>query len=185
MTYTVDSSNASVLKNGVSSSVGNISVGDMVMVAGSINGANVTATTIRDGVMKNREKGEGVEAKEPLRSSHAVLAPAGIQGNGQPVIGGTVTAVNGSILTVTNKSNVTYTVDVTSATINKGGTVSSLANVIVGETVVVQGMVTGTSVVASSVIDKDAASNTAGVPQVSDRGFFGCISNFFHNIFGF
>ncbi len=174
-TYTVDATNATVTKGGSSSSVSNIAVGDTVMVAGTVSGTSVTATTIRDGV----GQGQGTDQN----------ATPVIQGNGQPVIGGNVTAVNGSILTVTNKSNVTYTVDATNATVEKGNAASSISNVVVGDNVVVQGTTNGTSVTASSVMDSgtppvQSSTNTAQ-PHTGGMGFFGGIGNFFHNLFGF
>jgi len=165
-TYTVDATNATVTKAGVISSVSSIAVGDMVMVAGTINGTSVVATTIRDGV---------VGTKTPPVSI--------IKGNGQPVIGGAVMAISGNILTVTNKSNVSYTVDVTNATIEKSNAVSSVSAITVGDNVVVQGAINGNSVTASSVIDGGTTSTTT--PAKKGNGFFGTIGNFFHNLFGF
>lgn len=49
-TYSVDASNATVLKNGSSSALSDISVGDMVMVQGTITGDSVAATKILDGI---------------------------------------------------------------------------------------------------------------------------------------
>lgn len=171
-TYTVDATNAKVLKNGTSSTVSNIAVGDMVMVQGTVNGTNVTATMIRDGI----GRGQGWQQQ----------TAAIVQGNGQPVIAGSVTAINGNTLTVTNKSNVTYTVDASSAKIAKGGASVSLASVATGDSVIVQGTVNGTSVTASSVIDQGAAPSTGGgnTPQ-PHVGFFGMIGNFFAHLFGF
>ena len=173
-TYTVDATNATVTKNGASSSVSNVSTGDTVMVQGTVSGTSVTATSIRDGLP------QGQKPQTPV-----------IQGNGQPVIGGNVTAINGSTLTVTNKSNVTYTVDATSATVEKGNAVSSISNVAVGDNVVVQGTVNGNAVTASSVIDSGAAptanstTNTSGAHQGGMGGFFSGIGSFFHRLFGF
>jgi hypothetical protein len=92
---------------------------------------------------------------------------------------------------VTNKSNVTYTVDATSATVEKGNAVSSISNVAVGDNVVVQGTVNGNAVTASSVIDSGAAptanstTNTSGAHQGGMGGFFSGIGSFFHSLFGF
>lgn len=47
-TYTVDATNAKVIKAGTSTSVSNITVGDTVLVKGSIHGSNITATSILD-----------------------------------------------------------------------------------------------------------------------------------------
>ncbi len=126
------------------------------MVQGTVSGTTITATAIRDGVMQ-------VKPQTPL-----------IQGNGEPVVGGAVTANDGTTLTVTNKSNITYSVNASSATIEKGNATSSLSSVAVGDNVVVQGTVNGTSVVASSVIDSGAASaNSGGGSSTHVGGFMG------------
>ena len=182
-TYTVDASSATVTKSGSTSTLGAVAVGDTVMVAGTVTGSNVVATTIRDGVMGRGGMRPG--------GMHASSTEAVIQGNGQPVIGGAVTAVNGSSLTVTNKSNVTYTVDVTNAKIVKAGATSTIASVSVGDNVVVQGTVNGTAVVASSVLDQGAPvvqTNTTtptSAPQGRGGGFMGMMGGFFHSLFGF
>ena len=179
--YTIDATNATVIKNGATSTVGAIAVGDTIMAQGTVSDTSVTATTIRDGMPQGgmMHQGQGWRG--------ASSTPANIpQGNGQPVIGGTITAISGTTLTVTNKSNVTYTVDASGATITKTGTPSAtISSVIVGDNVIVQGTVNGTSVVASSVIDNAAPSTgTTGTPRMMG-GFFGAIGGIFHRLFGF
>jgi hypothetical protein len=169
-TYTVDASNATVNKNGQTSTVSAIAVGDTVMVQGTISGSNVTAKTIRDG-----------------------MAPkSSIQGNGEPVVAGSVTAINGNTITITNKSNITYTIDATNAKFSVKGVASpTISNVAVGDNLVVQGTVNGTSVTASSVIDQKAAptSNTSNKSGAGITGgishLLGGVGNFFKHIFGF
>ena len=125
--------------------------------------------------------------------SSSTPATPPFQGNGEPVVGGTVTAINGSTLTVTNKSNVTYSVDGSTATVVKGNVSSSLANVSVNDDVIIQGTVNGTSVTASSIIDQGVApsgnaSSThpgAGQPGGFMGRVFGGIGGFFHHLFGF
>lgn len=177
-TYTVDATNATVTKNNATSSVASIAVGDTVMVQGTVSGTNVTATTIRDGVMRGGMKpGQGTG-----QGKGTAQMPTGITGNGEPVVGGSVTAVSGSTLTITNKSNVTYTIDATNAIVMKGNATSTLSNVATGDNVVVQGTVNGSSVTASTVIDQ-------GAPQTTSEGvvhnFMGAIGGFFTRIFGF
>ena len=179
-TYTVDATNAKITKNGTSSSVSAIAAGDLIFVQGTVNGTNVTATAIRDGIMT---KGN--------RPNNAVLQ---IQGNGQPVVGGAVTVINGASLTITNKSNVNYTVDATNATITKNGTASSLSNISVGDNIIVQGTVNGSSITASSIIDQGATTSNV-TPNTANNGqntghrfmgeFFGGIGGFFKHLFGF
>jgi len=172
ITYTVDASGATVMKSGATSSVSNIAVGDTVMVQGTVSGTNVTAKTIRDGIG---------QPKQPA-----------IQGNGQPVVAGKITAINGNTITITNNSNVAYTIDATSAKfVVPGVTSPTVSNVAVGDNVVVQGTVNGNSVVASSVIDQkaktDNSSNSNNTkPKVSFLGgFVGGIGDFFKHLFGF
>jgi len=177
-TYTVDASSATVMKDNATSSVSTIAVGDTVMVQGTVSGTSVTAKTIRDGVVP-MGKGPGQRPQS---------GPA-IQGNGQPVVGGSVTVVNGSTLTIaTAQGNVTYTVDASSATVNKSNATSSVSAIAVGDKVVVQGTVNGTSVTASTVIDSGAA-NASGSgpsgPRGGMGGILGAIGGFFQHLFGF
>ncbi len=178
-TYTVDATNATVTKSGAASSVSSIAVGDTIMVQGTVSGSNVTATAIRDGL---GNMGRGKLGNSPQNPP--------IQGNGEPVIGGSVSAVNGNTLTVTNKSNVVYTVDATNASIIKMGTSTAISNVAVGDNLVIQGTVNGTSVTASSVIDQGstpapAALGTANAAPKPHSGIFGAIGSFFSRLFGF
>jgi hypothetical protein len=173
-TYTVNASNATVVKNGATSTVSAIAVGDTVSVQGTVSGDSVTATMIRDGVVP------GMGGKGPG-------AIASLQGNGEPVIGGSITAISGDTLTVTNKSNVTYTVDATNATVIVKNATSSLASVATGDNVIVQGTVNGNSVTASSVIDQGAqASSGSGAGMMHGvGGVFGAIGGFIQHLFGF
>jgi len=66
-TYTVDVSNATVMENNATSSVSNINVGDTVMVQGTVSGTNVTATTIRDGVVQKPGTMSGSQFKAGTR----------------------------------------------------------------------------------------------------------------------
>jgi hypothetical protein len=76
---------------------------------------------------------------------------------GQGVMG-TVASVSGTTITVTGKNGTTYTVDASSAKFLKSvsgakPTVATISNIAVGDTVRVNGTVSGTSVVAKSVMD--------------------------------
>jgi hypothetical protein len=109
-----------------------------------------------------------------------------ISGNGQPIVGGTVASISVNTLTITNASNVTYTVDISSAKVVKGNATSTISNIIVGDRVIVQGTVNGTSITASSVVDQGTMpnNNATSTPQ-NNGGFFGAIGGFFHRMFGF
>jgi len=176
-TYTVDASNATVTKNNAASSVSAIAVGDTLMVQGTVSGTSVTATKINDGMPMMRG-GQG--------GPNGGAQGSPIQGNGEPVIGGAITAVSGTTLTVNAKAGVTYSVDASSAVIKKGNATSTVSAITVGDNVVVQGTVNGTSVVASSVMDSGAPkTGTGSTGGKGMGGFLGAIGGFFQHIFGF
>jgi hypothetical protein len=189
-TYTVDASNATVIKNNATSSVSSIAVGDTIAVVGTVSGTNVTATSIRDsiggmGMMGGRgngnNNGKGGSTGSSTGTGAGTGAGAIIQGNGQPIIAGTVSTLSGTTFSVTNNGSATYSVDASSATVVKGNATSTVSNIAVGDHVVVQGAVNGTSVTASSVIDSGAA--TTGGRGLG--GFLGSIGSFFQHLFGF
>jgi len=184
-TYTVNAAGATIVKNGATSTVSAIAVGDRVMVRGTVSGTSVTATAVNDGVMP----GQGMGRNKGDATSTRPMSP--IQGNGEPVIGGTISAMSGATLTVTNKSSVTYTVDASNAKIVKGNATSTLASVAVNDNVVIQGAVNGNSVVATSIIDSGAPqSQTANNGAPANKGgfmggIFNGIGSFFQHLFGF
>jgi hypothetical protein len=131
-TYTVDASNATVTKGGVTSAtVSNIAVGDTISVAGTVSGTNVTATTIHDGFGGGR---------------------GGFGGRGGGAMG-TVTAISGTTLTVTTKAGGVYTVNASSATVKESGTASAVSAIKVGDTVMIQGSITTASMTAKNIED--------------------------------
>ncbi len=69
---------------------------------------------------------------------------------------GTVTGISGTTLTVTDAKGTVYAVDASSAKIDPGmgGTGLSIANVAIGDKVVVTGPVTGTNETAKMIIDR-------------------------------
>ncbi len=174
-TYTVDASNATVMKSNATSSVSAIAVGDTVMIQGTVSGANVTATKIFDGKF-----GMGMRPGGNMQHASSTLQ---IVGNGEPVVAGKITAISGTTLTITNSGNVTYTIDASSAKVTKPGvTGASVSSIAIGDQVIVQGNVNGTSVTASSVIDQ---TNSAKPQGRGMGGFFGSIGSFFSHLFGF
>ncbi|MEI6553866.1 MAG: hypothetical protein WCO09_04810, partial [bacterium] len=187
--YTVDATNAVVKKNNATSTVASIAVGDMVMIQGTVSGTNVVATNIRDNVAgPHNSTGNGNENGGPRNSSST--APAFV-GNGQPVVAGKLVTVSGNSLTVTTASNITYTVDATSAKVLKGQSATTVSSLVIGDTVLVQGTVSGTSVTAATIIDRTnttpvAGGTTAGAAENKQGGgFFSGIGQFFMHMFGF
>lgn len=172
MTFTVNAANATVLKKNVKVNVSNIAVGDMLVIKGTITGNSIVATSIRDNMPMKGAKGDEMN---PL-----------IPGNGQPIVAGKVTAISGSTITITNSSNVTYTVDATNAKIQKGNALSTISNVVIGDMVVVQGTVNNSSITATSIIDQGVAMNSNDHGNKGKgKGFFASIGAFFSHLFGF
>ena len=171
-TFTVDVTNAKLLRGNTVITLSDIAVGDNIAVQGTITGTNIVATIIRDGKIGNGNEGD---------NNQALLQ---IQGNGQPIVAGTISAINGSTITITNNSNVTYTINATDAKIIQGKNVISLSAVKTGDSVIVQGVVNGTSVTASTIIDQAKPVSTT-VGQNKRTGFFGSIGQFFKHLFGF
>jgi hypothetical protein len=175
--YVVNASGATVDKNTSASTIASVVVGDSIFVEGKVDGTNVTATKIHDGVMAKGGQGD-------IHGNGSVGANIP-DGNGQPIIGGTVTAVNGNTITITNKSNVSYTIDATSAKVTKSGTTAVVSNISVGDTLVAQGTVNGTSVSAVNIVDSGATASATASGSVQSHGFFGMIGSFFSKLFGF
>jgi hypothetical protein len=180
-TYTVDATNAKIMKNGVAGTIASILVGDTITAQGTLTGTNLVATTIRDGVLK----GKSDKTNEDKSNQNL---PA-IVGNGQPIVAGTVSSVSGVTVTITNKSNVSYTIDATNAKITQGPNTITVSGIAVGDMVVVQGTINGNAVVATSVIDQAkvaVSTNTNGGENgKGNGGFFGGIGSFFSHLFGF
>jgi len=178
-TFTIDATNAVVVKGNATSTVSSIAVGDEVMAQGTISGSNVVATKIFDGKAMQR-----IGDRLDKRASSTQM----MMGNGEPVVAGKVSAISGNSVTVVTASNQTYTVDATNAKVMVKGSASTLSSVAVSDRVVVQGTVNGNSIVATTVIDQ-------GVPKVDNGnndnngndhpGFIRGVGNFFKHLFGF
>ena len=145
-TYTIDGSAAAITKD-MTVGVSAIAVGDTVSAQGTVSGTSVAATAIHDG-------------KLPMMDG--MRGPGGFGGMGRGVRG-TVSTISGTTLTVTStnpkdSTTSTYTVDGTSAKVSKIGTdgkpaTAALTDVAVGDTVMVAGQVSGTTITAKMIVD--------------------------------
>ncbi len=148
-TYSIDAGSAAITKD-MTVGISDIKVGDTLHVQGVLNGTSVTATNIHDGLPPPNMMGE-----------HRMMG-RGI-GHG---IHGTVSAVSGNRLMVSvidrhTNSTSTYTVDATNAQVmlhgdNAAPTQGSVSSIKVGDTVMVAGDVSGTSVTAKMIFDGPA-----------------------------
>lgn len=192
-TFTVDASKATIRKGDATTTVSSIAVGDQVMVKGAVNGTTVAAVSIIDAARAFPPARHGrLPSGRPFDNDkdEAVAASSTplFQGNGQPVIGGTVTNIASSTITVTTSSGITYSVNASSAKIGRLGQAATLANITTGDRVIVQGSVSGTSITASTIIDQGAGATTSTTtrPKEESRGnFMSAIGNFFGHLFGF
>lgn len=137
-TYTVDISNAKILKASKgaapsTASASSLAVGDTVGVRGTVTGTSVSATEVVDGI--------GAMG----RGHH-------MGGKGMHGVQGTVSAVNGNTITITGNNGTTYTIDASKAQVGKVVTLS-VSDIKVGDTIGVQGSVSGTSVTANHIMD--------------------------------
>jgi hypothetical protein len=135
-TYTVDASAAKIVKGSVGAApseatVSSLAVGDTVAVDGTLSGTSVVATKVMDGF-----RGPGF-----MRG----------RGPGQGTIG-TVTAINGSTITLSGKDGATYTIDASAAKIGKMTTISA-ADIKIGDILGVHGTTSGTAITAQDIMD--------------------------------
>lgn len=142
-TYTIDATKSTIDKISTIT-VGNIAAGDTLMVGGTVSGTSVTATHITDGQM-------------PTSQGGGFGGPRGA-GQGHSGVTGTVSAISGNTLTVANKAGTSYSVNASGATILKAVSgakpaTSTLASVAIGDTVRIQGTISGTSVTATRIVD--------------------------------
>lgn len=137
-TFTINASGASVTKDGTSSALSSLVVGDHIMAEGTISGTNVTATKIVSG-----QKGFGMVMGMGMGKRG---------GFGRGGVVGEVTAVSGSTITLSAPNGTTYTVNAGGATVQKT-TTGSLSDITVGDVIGVQGAVSGTAVTATSIHD--------------------------------
>ncbi len=136
-TYAADVSAAIIVRGGekeTAMTAADIKAGDTLLVFGTLSDSAIAATKIIDGPKEMGDEGEQQRAS----------------------VSGTVTAVVGTTMTVKAADGTEYTVDATSAAFVRAGdkeTATTIAGVLVGDAVVVDGTVTGTDVVAARVLD--------------------------------
>jgi len=145
-TYTVDASAATISQISTIN-VSGLSVGNTIMVGGTVNGTSVTAKSIMSGTLPTGG----------FCGSAGANGHKGGYGKGSGV-SGTVSAVNGASLTVTSKTGTVYTVNAGSAKVSKSvsgsaPTAITVSNIAVGDTVSIRGTVSGTSVTATQIFD--------------------------------
>jgi hypothetical protein len=133
-TYTIDASTAKIFKNrNTVITAADMKVGDVIMAQGTVSGTSVAATTIFDGKPIVGKKNQG----------------------NFPGVMGVVSSMNGTTFMVTAKDGVVYTIDAANAKIHKGSPAiaATLSDILNGDTIMVRGSVSGTTVTASTILD--------------------------------
>ncbi len=149
--FSVDASTAKLFKDFASTTIAitDIKVGDSVMVRGTTVGVNVKAAVVIAGKFTHRGlvigKHHGWMHKEDADDK-------GKRGFG---VRGVVTTISGSNLTLNAQNSTTYNVDASNAVIFKGQpkATSTLSEIKSGDSVIVRGVVNGTTITATTIID--------------------------------
>lgn len=159
-TFTVDAIDAQIIKGGKVTTISNLSIGDMVIISGTLSGTKIKATSIRE-----------------AQSNNTKTDPNQIR----PNVVGKVSAINGSVLTVISKqgfnktfskSPTTFTIDAKSAKILRGNTAILVSDIVVGDTVIIQGNITGTNITATVIRDGKVGEgdNDQALYQIEENG---------------
>ena len=82
-----------------------------------------------------------------------------------PGVFGKVTSISGSVITITGmRDSTSYAIDASNATIIKNGSTGSLADIVVGDMIMAQGTVNGSSVTATIISDGFGGNGRGGFP---------------------
>jgi hypothetical protein len=152
-----------VQRNDAAVDLSAIKVGDLVAIQGAVSGNSVVATNII--AVTPRENWQPL-----VRSISGAI--------------GRVTAITDTSITVKSKDGTVYTVNTANAKIWKNkNNAASLSDIKVGDSVIVQGAVNGSTITAVNIVDI----NLPGEPKADDNGnhlgFFSRIGLFFKNLF--
>ena len=113
--------------------IADIAVGDTVSIQGTTTGTSVVAKEVMDGAFGMMGHGGAFG-----------------MGMGSHGVRGTVSAINGTTITLTNTDGTSYTIDASAASVDKIATVA-VSDLKVGDTLGVEGTVSGTSVTANHI----------------------------------
>lgn len=192
-TFTVDVTNAKIFKDKATTTIASILVNDTVLVLGPVTGTSVVATAVYDGklpVVIEKIKEERQEVRKDRRDDRRADR---MMGSG---VAGIVSAISGNTISVigrmgTSTATTTYAVDATNAKFYKDKATTTIASIVVGDKVLVEGTVSGTSVTATAIYDGKLPLNgkalgaQAEIANGEGKGFMGKVSGFFKNLFRF
>jgi riboflavin synthase alpha subunit len=128
--------------------------------------------------------GAGVGALASAQTAGSSSASAQItdRPDRMPGVHGTITAINGTAITITDeRENTTYTVDAGSATVmiaaqGSAPTTGSVSSLKVGDKIGVEGTVSGTSVTATKIMSGFMGGHGFGQGGMHERGAMGTVS---------
>lgn len=160
-TFTIDATKATITKDGASATIDSFTIGDTVWATGTESGTTMTATTISNKPAqmqgfdrRNGDKGDRgrmMSNEHGMRGGMMTPGPGGPGGRGGGVMG-TVTAINGTTITITGQDGKTHTINAGGATVQRmvQGTLSDVA---VGHMIGVHGTASGTTITAQQIMD--------------------------------
>lgn len=170
VTYTVDASDATFYEGSDEVDIDSVEEDDTIIIEGTISGTEVTATKIRIGELKSGND-------------------FSVDGTGEPIVVGTVTDIDtdNETITIENNSDVTYTVDLSDATLSKDGETITISDISEDDVVLVQGEIDDDEITASSLTIQTKDNNGQGLENGNGQktGFFKKIGSFFSDLFGF
>ncbi|MDR3558341.1 MAG: DUF5666 domain-containing protein [Candidatus Pacebacteria bacterium] len=156
-TYTVNTSNARVMKDGTTTPVTSIQINDKIAVVGTVSGMNITAKVIFDGVIPhttgppagNRGGHAGSTTGRSFASSTRPFV--------KPAAFGSVSSItSGSSFTLAQRSmtgTTTLTIDTdSSTTFREGTTTAGFSNLAIGNLVAVTGTTTAVGEIQASKV---------------------------------
>jgi hypothetical protein len=148
--YTINTSNAKVLKSGTTTSIGSIQINDKIAVIGTVSGTNITAKVIIDGILPQTTgppagKKGGLGASSGHNRSFASSTLSFVR---PTTIGSVSYIIDSSSFTLaerTKTGKTTMTINTDSSTMfREGTTTASFSNLAVGNLVAVTGTTTAT-----------------------------------------
>lgn len=159
---------------------------------------------VMDGIGQGMQ-GQGQGQGQGMGQSNGNNNPQGI-GNpmaNRPFIKGDVVSIDGTSIVISSKlfdkdsgseaKTVNYTVDASSAKFYTDGVESKISSVVVGDTIMVEGEVSGESIKATIIHEGNMGvgnranlgdGNNVQERQKNNRSFWGRVGNFFSNMFG-
>jgi hypothetical protein len=103
------------------------------------------------------------------RANHTRISA---RANMAPTVTGSATGISGNTIYLTGTNGTNYTIDATSAKIRKAGAIIVVSSILSGDSLSVRGTLSGTNVVATSIMDGVSAAGANGQAWSANRANF-------------